>query len=60
MKFDKSLIVIALLAPLWACQPEPGPAEKAGQEIDQAVNKAGQQIENAGEKIQDAARGDKK
>ena len=37
-----------------------GPAEHAGKEVDKAVDKAGQQIEKAGDRIQDAAKGDKK
>jgi hypothetical protein len=34
--------------------------ERAGKEVDQAVDKTGQQIEKAGDAIQDAAQGDKK
>jgi predicted small lipoprotein YifL len=49
----------ALLALLAACERE-GPAEHAGKEVDKAVDKAGQQIEKAGDRIQDAAKGDKK
>lgn len=41
-------------------QPKAGPAEQAGQAVDNAAEKTGQQIEKAGEKIQDAATGDKK
>ena len=47
---------IALVAMLTACQKQEGPAERAGKQIDKAVDKAGQQIEKAGEKIQDAAK----
>lgn len=50
----------ALLAALAGCQKQEGPAEHAGKEVDQAMEKAGQKIEKAGEKIQDAARGDRK
>lgn len=53
-------IGVALLATLWACQPKEGPAEQAGKSVDDAVNKAGQQIEKAGEKVQDAAKGEPK
>jgi predicted small lipoprotein YifL len=49
----------ALLALLAGCERE-GPAEHAGKEVDKAVDKAGQQIEKAGDRIQDAAKGDKK
>jgi len=38
-----------------ACEPEKGPAEKAGEAIDNAVDKAGDKIEEAGDKVEDAA-----
>jgi hypothetical protein len=41
------------------CQKE-GPAEKAGKEVDKAVEKVGQQMERAGDSIKDAVTGDKK
>ena len=44
------------MAGLAGCQKQEGPAERAGREIDKAVEKAGQQIEKAGEKIQDTAK----
>jgi hypothetical protein len=47
-----------LLAALSGC--EKGPAEKAGESIDNAVNKTGQQIDKAGDKIKDAASDAKK
>nr|WP_041296729.1 hypothetical protein [Janthinobacterium sp. Marseille] len=40
---------------LAGCHKE-GPAEKAGKEVDQTMNKAGQQIEKAGEKIENTAK----
>ena len=55
-----ALVMSALLMALPGCQKQEGPAERAGKEIDKAVDKAGQQIERAGEKIQDAASGNKK
>jgi len=54
-----ALVMSALLAMLAGCERE-GPAEHAGKEVDKAVDKAGQQIEKAGDRIQDAAKGDKK
>jgi hypothetical protein len=54
-----ALAATVLLAALSGCQKE-GPAENAGKEVDQAINKAGDKIEKAGDKIQDAAKGDKK
>ncbi|WP_076591405.1 hypothetical protein [Herminiimonas arsenitoxidans] len=59
IKYKRSavaVLAIGMLAlTLSACQKE-GPAEKAGKEVDQTMNKAGQQIEKAGDKIQDAAK----
>lgn len=52
--------ISALLVTLAGCQKQEGPAEKAGKEMDKAVDKVGQQIEKAGESVQDAAKGDKK
>lgn len=49
-----------LIAGLSGCQKKEGPAERAGKQIDKAVEKAGQQIEKAGEKIKDAAKDDNK
>lgn len=64
MKLDKPIalgfalaLTIALLS---ACQKQEGPAEKAGKEVDKAMDQAGQQIEKAGEKIQDTANDAKK
>lgn len=54
--FISILVAGALVLSLAACQRE-GPAERAGKEIDKAMDRAGQQIERAGDKIQDAARG---
>jgi len=51
----------ALFASLFliaGCQKE-GPAERAGKQVDQAVDKVGQKIEKAGDNIQDATKGNK-
>ncbi|RUR39641.1 hypothetical protein [Vreelandella populi] len=40
---------------LVACDNDQGPAEEAGESIDESMNNAGQSIEEAGENIQDAA-----
>ncbi|MFC6672114.1 hypothetical protein [Marinobacterium aestuariivivens] len=59
----------ALLAALSGCEKEEGPAEKAGEEIDKAMqeageeadktmDKVGEQIEQTGEDIQEAAKDD--
>ena len=63
MKLNKNLsmtiIMSTFIAMLVGCEKE-GPAEKAGKSVDNAVDKTGQQIEKAGDKIQDATKGDKK
>lgn len=63
IKFGKSastvLLVSAVLASLFGCQKQEGPAERAGKAVDKAVQSAGQQIEKAGENIQNSAQGDK-
>jgi len=60
IKLDKSvmaaLVMGALIAGLFSCQKNEGPAERAGKQIDKAVEKAGQQIQKAGDKIEDAAK----
>jgi hypothetical protein len=70
MKTCKSVVAVltlgALALSLAACKPEPGPAEKAGQKIDQALGtspkdktlgeQAGEKIEKAGKDIQDASK----
>ena len=60
-KFSKTVTAVLLVsATLFGCQKQEGPAEHAGKEIDKAVDKAGQKVEQAGERVQDAAKGDKK
>ena len=51
-----TLVMGVLVAGLFCCQKKEGPAERAGKQIDKAVEKTGQQIEKAGEKIEDAAK----
>lgn len=45
---------------LSGCPRQEGPAERAGKELDQALEKTGKQIEKAGDRVQDAAKGEKK
>ncbi len=45
-------ISIALVAGLGACE-KPGPAETAGKNIDQAVDKAGDKINDTADKVED-------
>ncbi len=55
-----TLMAVALMVALPACQKQEGPAERAGKEVDKAAENVGQQLEKAGESIQDAAKGGKK
>ena len=54
-----ALVVSALLVALPGCERNEGPAEQAGESIDNAVEKTGDQIEKAGDAIKDTAQGDK-
>jgi hypothetical protein len=47
-----ALILGLLLVALSGC--EKGPAEKAGENVDDAIDKVGESIEKAGDSIQDA------
>ena len=49
-----------LAVALSACEKPEGPAERAGKEVDHAMDKAGQQLEKAGQSVQDTSKGDKK
>ena len=40
---------------LAACEDNEGPAERAGESIDNAAERAGEAIENSGERIQEEA-----
>ncbi|MDP1654642.1 MAG: hypothetical protein Q8K91_14720 [Hylemonella sp.] len=71
MTMSAAIVMTAMLAALSGCQKQEGPAEKAGQKIDQAVEKSvekaddakqklGEKIEKAGEDLQDAAKRDEK
>ena len=53
-----ALLISALLAALSGCQKQEGPVERAGKEVDKAVEHVGEQMEKAGDNIQDAAQGD--
>ncbi|MEO8507372.1 MAG: hypothetical protein ABI593_07055 [Betaproteobacteria bacterium] len=45
---------------LSACEKKEGPAERAGKQMDKAVESVGKKLEKTGEQIQDAARDAKK
>lgn len=51
------LVLSALLIALPGCEQQ-GPAERAGENIDNAVEETGDQIEKAGDAIKDSAQGD--
>lgn len=66
-----ALVLGMMVAGLSGCHKKEDSAERAGKEIDKAVDKtgqginkavekAGEKIEKAGEKMQDAAKGEKK
>jgi hypothetical protein len=52
MKTIAMLFLISLMG-LSACQ-EQGPAERAGESVDEAIEDAGDSIEDAGDAIEDA------
>jgi len=39
-----------------ACQPAEGPADQAGQAVDNAARQVGQQLDKAADKVEDAAK----
>ena len=49
-----ALVMGALFVALPGCEQQKGPAENAGETIDQAVEGAGQKMEEAGDSVQDA------
>ena len=58
--FCAVLALSFLMVGVSACGRNEGPAERAGKQIDKAVEGTGQQIEKAGQKIQDEAKDAKK
>ncbi|TVT53182.1 MAG: hypothetical protein FHK82_12405 [Sedimenticola thiotaurini] len=52
-----ALALSALLVALPGCEKQ-GPAEQAGESIDNAVEKAGEQIEKAGDAVKESTQGD--
>ncbi len=59
-KVIAALAMGVLMVALSACEKSEGPAEHAGKEIDNAIDKTGQQLEKAGDKVRDAAKGEEK
>lgn len=58
--FIAALAMGALVLALSACHKSEGPMERAGKGVDNAAQQAGQQVEKAGDKIQDATKGNNK
>lgn len=56
-KLFLALLAGLLALGLAACEDDQGPAEEAGQEIDQAVEEAGEGVEEMGDAIEDASEG---
>ncbi len=54
-----ALVAGALFVVLPGCEKQ-GPAEQAGESIDNAVEKTGDQIEKAGDAIKDSVQGENK
>jgi hypothetical protein len=54
------LAAMIVIVGLCGCEKKEGPGERAGKQIDKAVENAGQQVEKAGQQIQDAAKDAKK
>ena len=53
-------VICALVMGMSACKPkEEGPAEKAGQAMDKAMNNAGEKMEEMGKDMQKEAEGQK-
>jgi len=53
MKKMLFLLLLSMSVGLAACEKE-GPAERAGEEIDEAVEKAGDKMEEAADKAEEA------
>ncbi|MBD3895496.1 hypothetical protein IEI94_06495 [Halomonas sp. ML-15] len=56
-KLGVAMLLALMLGGVAACQDDAGPAEEAGQDIDEAMESAGEGMEEMGEDIQDAADG---
>ena len=56
MALTRKLVLALLLGmgtlSLAACEEQEGPAERAGESVDNATERAGEALENAGEKVQ--------
>ncbi|MDN3521260.1 hypothetical protein [Halomonas ramblicola] len=57
-KLGLTLAAGLLALGLAACEDDPGPAEEAGQEVDQAMEEAGDNVEEMGDEMEEAAEGE--
>ncbi|GAB6040407.1 hypothetical protein [Endothiovibrio diazotrophicus] len=55
-----ALVTGALLLALSGCENHEGPAEKAGKQLDTAVEDIGEKMDQAGDEIKEAVDGDKR
>lgn len=56
MSRSQVMVVLAFaLSALAGCEQQ-GPAQKAGEKVDKAVDQAGKSMQKAGEKVEDAAK----
>lgn len=51
---DLKFIVISLLLMVGVAACDPGPAETAGKNIDQTIDKAGDKIDHAADKVEES------
>lgn len=54
IKLLQLLLIVLLIGAFVACEQE-GPAEQAGEQIDEAVEEAGEKMEEAGDAIEEKA-----
>lgn len=53
LKLLSTVLLITITLSLSACDVNEGPAEKAGEKIDNAVENTGEALEKAGDEIRD-------
>ncbi|MCA1771082.1 MAG: hypothetical protein LC677_00010 [Halomonas sp.] len=53
--FGVALLLALLAGGLAACEDEQGPAEEAGENVDETMEEAGEEMEEAGDEMEEAA-----
>ena len=55
MKLNNLVLAMAMALPLFlaGCDMNDGPAEEAGENVDEAIGETGEAIEDTGDKVQD-------